>query len=381
MQKILIFSSAYFPRVGGAEVALKEITNRLADQCDFSLITYRFSKQDPEFELMDQVRVYRLGYGTKLDRLFLFPFLAFYKALKLHKKDKFELLWGMMVSYASIGGYLFKILKPNLPFLLTLQEGDSEKHLRSGKLGLLGFWWKRMVKKADYIQTISSYLADYAIKQGAKSKIAIVPNGVALAHFDRRANKKDIERTRKFLNLMENDKVIITISRLVEKNAVDVLIKSLKTLGPSYVLLVAGVGPQEKFLKILTEDLDLDEQVIFLGYVPHSELFEYLEISLVFARPSRSEGLGNAFLEAMASGVPIIGSNRGGIPDFLKNNETGLFCKVDDPQDLAEKIKMLAENVEAREKIIKQGKKLIRERYSWGLIALQMKNIFNEILG
>ncbi|PIR97608.1 MAG: hypothetical protein COT91_00450 [Candidatus Doudnabacteria bacterium CG10_big_fil_rev_8_21_14_0_10_41_10] len=380
MKNILIFSSAYLPFVGGAEVALTEITKRLSADFNFTLITYRFNKEHPETEMIDGVKVHRLGYGTKLDRFFLFPFLAYLKGREIFKHEKVDLLWGMMVSYASIGAYLLKILKPNLPFLLTLQEGDSERHLKRGKLGLLGFWWRRMLKKANYIQAISAYLADYAVKQGARQKIAIIPNGVALANFDKISNERDREKTRKFLNLLDSDKVIMTSSRLVTKNAVDILIRSLKFLGPSYVLLVAGTGVQEEQLKNLAEELDIEEQVLFLGQVPQSELFEYLAISSVFSRPSRSEGLGNSFLEAMAVGVPVVGTKQGGIPDFLKDGETGLFCKVDDPEDLASKIRKLSENDELRNKIIFQSRKLVRERYSWGLIALHMKGVFTELI-
>ena len=181
--------------------------------------------------------------------------------------------------------------------------------------------------------------------------------------------------------MKDDEKIIITTSRLVQKNAVDILIKAaaeLKNINSElkFKLLILGDGKLKKVLEKLTADLGLKENVLFLGFIPQEEIYVYLGIADIFVRPSRSEGLGNSFLEAMAVRVPIIGTNVGGIPDFLKDKETGLFCKVDDPRDLAEKIEMLLSNNVLREKIIKNAEKLVREKYDWNNISQEMKKIF-----
>jgi len=96
-------------------------------------------------------------------------------------------------------------------------------------------------------------------------------------------------------------------------------------------------------------------------------------------RPSRSEGLGVSFLEAMAAGLPIIGTPVGGIPDFLKDGETGLFTKVDDPEDLAKKIELLFSDEALRQKLVRNGRKLVEEKYQWSKIARDMGKIFKEL--
>ena len=99
----------------------------------------------------------------------------------------------------------------------------------------------------------------------------------------------------------------------------------------------------------------------------------------VFVRPSLSEGLGNVFLEAMAAGLPIIGTPVGGILDFLKDGETGLFCRIKNPKSIAEKIKEILSDDRLREKLIQNGQKLAEEKYSWDIIARQMEKIFKKI--
>ena len=113
-----------------------------------------------------------------------------------------------------------------------------------------------------------------------------------------------------------------------------------------------------------------------MGEKNYSEIPRYLKTADLFVRSSRSEGLGNAFIEAMAAGLPIIGTPVGGIPDFLKDGETGLFCEVDNPKNLAEKIMLLLNNGELREKLIKNGLELVREKYDWNNIIKKFREIY-----
>ena len=156
----------------------------------------------------------------------------------------------------------------------------------------------------------------------------MIPNGVDLNLFKSRDGHID-------------SKKIITVSRLVKKNGVGDLIEAMSGIRselPDYRLQIIGSGPLEKKLKLQVKNLNLENNVEFLGEIPNELLPKYLSTADIFVRPSLSEGLGISFLEAMAVGLPVIGTLVGGIPDFLKDGETGLFCKVGDPEDIAEKI-------------------------------------------
>lgn len=82
----------------------------------------------------------------------------------------------------------------------------------------------------------------------------------------------------------------------------------------------------------------------------------------------------------MAAGVPVIATPVGGIPDFLKDRETGLFCKVDDPADQADKIRELLTNHSLREHIIVHAKKLMHDHYDWDVLAGEMKEMFEAVI-
>ncbi len=370
--KVLIISLAYLPFVGGAELAVKEITNWIGD-IEFDLVTVNLDGKQPREEKIGNVKIYRVGKG-KLSK-YLFPFLGFKKAKELQQQNNYDAIWAIMANQAGLVALKFKKCFPEVKYLLTLQEGDSLKSIWL-RTWFIRPWYKAIYTQADYVQTISNFLKNRAAKYGYQGKIEVVPNGVNFNHFNS-VSSGETEGLREKIGLRPEDKVLVTSSRLVKKNALDILIKSIKDL--EVKLLILGSGKQESKLKALTQELGLKDKVLFLGYITHQDLPRYLKLADIFVRPSRSEGLGTAFLEAMAAGLPIIATKVGGIPDFLQDGQTGLFCAVNNPRDLRDKIQLLLTDNQSREKLINQGQNLVAEKYSWQSAAERIKGIFNQL--
>ncbi len=402
--RILIFSTAYLPLVGGAELAVKEITDRIHD-ASFVLITARFRPTLPRRERMGNVEVHRVGLGFWFDK-WLVPFWGLRLAISLHKKEPFGAVWGIMASYGGLAASWFKRLFKEAPFILTLQEGDSLSHIYKRARFFLPLF-RRIFTRADRVTAISRFLAEWAQHMKVRAPIYIVPNGVNAEAFSvKRVAFSEGGEIRKKLGFSADDKIIITTSRLVEKNGVGDLIESLAHFPPSVKLLICGSGPLERSLKFKVESLKLGKRVLFAGYIPHEELPDYLHASDIFCRPSHSEGLGNSFLEAMAAGLPVVATPVGGIPDFLtpppphfsaakkvfSNSATfgqnldawharvtGLFCEVGNPKSIAEQIQLLLSDETLREMIIHNASTMVREKYEWGGIAKRMDEVFQKI--
>src|SRR3990167_8700422 len=179
-KRVLIFSLAYIPFVSGAELAVKEITDRIND-LDFDLITLRFDRKWAKKEKIGNVNIYRIG-GGKL----FFPFFAFWKARNLHKKNGYDSFWSIMANRAGFATLFFKLWHPKVKYLLALQEGDTldypEKRMGLAKI-FIGGLFRKIFTKADHIQAISNYLADWARNMDAKASIEIVPNGISVEKF------------------------------------------------------------------------------------------------------------------------------------------------------------------------------------------------------
>ncbi len=372
-RRILIFSLVYVPRrVGGAEVAVKEITDRIpATDIEFDMITLAAGPDEARTERVGNVRVHRIFRRIGIVQKLLYPFAAYRLARTLHADRSYDAVWSIMASYAGYAAYLFKKRHPNHPLILTIQEGDHFG-LREGMLGPL---FKKIFRAADRIQCISNYLAVWSQHMGATCPIQVVPNGVDFEHFASTLSPEKRQALRAENGFGPNDTVLVTASRLVFKNAVDDIIFSLTDLDASFKLLILGTGPDEAKLRAQAERQGLTGRVVFKGYQPHPAMADYLKASDIFVRPSRTEGLGNSFLEAMAAGIPVIATPVGGIPDFLTDGETGLFCEAGNPRSIALRAEKLVKDRESRDYIVRKAREMIRDKYTWDQIAVRMKTI------
>lgn len=400
--EIAVFSFAFTPFEGGAEIAAREIMRRLK-VFNFTVFTNKFDRQWLSREQEGNLETIRVGRGIRSSRAsqladtgqksstrqyygrfwdkILYIFQAWREAEKLHARKRFRVIWAVMASYGGIAALFFKLNHPTIPLLLTVQEGDSERHLAFGKLGLVGILSQQIIKKADYIQVISNYLKKFVEKRGAGAAIEVIPNGVDLDLFSVRYANAELKAIRENLGISD-EYVVITTSRLAHKNGLDFLIQAIAECQKflDVKCLIIGDGPERRVLRDLAAKLKIESGILFLGQIPQKDLPLYFRISDVFVRASRSEGLGSSFLEAMAVGVPVIGTPVGGIVDFLKDGQTGFLVKPEDPADLAAKIKYVLISPEIRKKTVENAFELVNRNYSWDTIAKSFLNIFDKLI-
>lgn len=374
-QGVLIFSTTYFPLVGGAEVAMKEITSRMPD-VRFELVCAKLKGSLPSTETMGNVTVHRVGMGTAFDK-WLLPIVGPWKACRIGSAEDLSTVWALMASYGGIAALIYTWFRPKARFLLTLQEGDPlERYTR--RAGAFHLVHRDVFRRANAVQAISRFLGDWAVRMGFKGTPEIIPNGVDVDGFVGHLDEDRREELRHRHGFGEEDVVLVTVSRLTFKNAIDDIIRAVAKLPPHVKLLIIGEGEERSVLEILTRELKLEQRVVFHGIANHADLPDLLKASDIFVRPSRSEGLGNSFLEAMAAGVPIIGTNVGGIPDFLTDGETGVFCKPDEADSIVAAVMRIADDVDLRTRLVANGEKLVRDRYSWDDITKKMRNLLTR---
>jgi glycosyltransferase involved in cell wall biosynthesis len=377
-QKILIFSTAYYPFVGGAEVAIKEITDRISD-IQFDLIAAKLRSDLPDFEKISNVNVYRLGVGIPvLDKLLL-PFWGAIKAIQLNNKNNYRSFWCMMVTFASGAAYIANIFSAKkVPIVLTLQEGDSENYLKTKWFGLIDLSWRLALKRSSSVTVISNYLGDRAKRLGYEGEPVLIPNGVDTGHYSEIFSSEELqELSEKLGRKDENIIMLISTSRLTTKNGLDLVIRALPMLPENIHFFNFGIGKDKKYLTDLATSVGVGSRMHLEDYVDHDMLPKYLKVADIFIRPSRSEGQGISFLEAMAAKIPVIATPVGGIVDFLKDGETGYFCKPENSESIAETVKKVVVNLDDN-KITENAYKMVKEKYSWNLVANEMKEVFNR---
>lgn len=401
MKRVLIFSLTYHPYVGGAEIAIKEITDRLRpDEYEFDMVTLRFNKNLPAVERIGNVTVHRIGMTTdsptisdrrmppqaKIAKLF-FPLTSFLKARELHKKHAYDMTWAMMANQAGFGALFFKYAYPQVPYFLELQDGNSLQQVKARQpfLSLLWPFYRRIYLKANIIKAISHFIADVAREAGFRGRVEVIPNAVDVAKFSAPVPKEtEVELKSKFGKKI-GDVFLFTASRLVLSRGVEDSIRALTFLPPNVKLLVAGSGEEQGKLEHIAKDADVAQRVIFAGHVAHDSLPAYYKISDIFVRASIIEGFGSSFVEAFAAGIPVVATPVGGIPDFLYDPErnldhpaTGLFCEVRNPESIARAVTRYMQEPTLVAEVVQNARALAEKKYDWDIIASDMKTrIFN----
>jgi len=391
-KKILIFSLAYFPKhIGGAEVAIKEITDRLSpDQYEFHLLCNRYDSSLTKIEQIGNIMVHRIGFATKeptmsdlkkfplhLNKI-LFQFQAFFIAAKLQRKYKFDAIWAMMAHSTGVPAGKFKQAFPKVKYLLTLQEGDPPEYIEK-KMKVFGKSFDRACNLADQVQVISNFLGNWAKAKGFTGEPVLVPNAVDIAHFSQNYSSEELSQVRQELGVSKDDVLLVTTSRLVTKNAVDDVIKAVALLPAKVKFVVFGWGPDEAKLKSLAKELNLEDRILFRDHINHDIMPKYLKACHIFIRPSRSEGMGNSFVEAMTAELPVIATQEGGIVDFLfdaKRNPdketTGWAVDKDNPAQIKQAVEDILNHPEKTAQVVKEAKSMAMEKYDWNQIANQM---------
>lgn len=394
MKKILIFSLAYYPNnVSGAEAAIKEITDRISPQdIEFHMVTLRYNSKLPTEEQFANVYVHRIGL-VKPDPKFedlgkipldfnkpIYQFLSPIKGLMLNRKHKFDAIWSMMAHSAGVPAVIFKKFSPKTKYILTLQEGDPTDYIEKKMKPVRGLFQKAF-SQADYVQAISKHLADWARSQGVKEeKIKIIHNGANPRDLNPISNETELIELKKKYNKQPDDIFLVNTARLVHQKGTENTLRAMIDLPDNIKFLLVGDGPEEKMLKNLAKELKIEDRVIFVGRVDRNEVSKYRQISDIFVCPSRSEGLGNAFLSAMASRLPIIATQEGGLIEFISDQTAWVVAK-DKPEQISLAVKDILANPEKVKTITTNAYNMVSKEYNWDLVTKNMKQqIFDKLI-
>ncbi len=218
-----------------------------------------------------------------------------------------------------------------------------------------------------------------------RCNIAIVPMGVSPCFF-REVRRHDAEG----IGSASSQKRIVYAGRLIELKGVNYLVQALPGVlnnFPEAELIIVGSGPMKDDLVELSNRLNLGNKVVCIDKVPQEKLLEIYSSASLFVLPSivnkkgETEGLGMVLLEAMACGLPVIGSNVGGIPDVIKDGETGLLARQKAPESLTEKITLVFSDTYLRQRLVENGYRFVKENFSWDVIAEKFIGIYRETLG
>ncbi|MDT8388784.1 MAG: glycosyltransferase family 4 protein [Thiogranum sp.] len=224
---------------------------------------------------------------------------------------------------------------------------------------------------SDRIVTVSRAMADELAQRypAHRHKLVTIHNGVDDSLFQCRRPAFDSARCR-----------VLFVGSLIPRKGAEVLIEAMNLIGQAHELQLAGAGAERLRLETTVGDLGLSGRVNFLGAIPPAEVAGLFEQADVLVLPSYSEGRPNILMEAMAAGVPVIGSDIEGISEVISEGENGLLFAAGDAEALAGRLQELISSAELQARLTAGGRACIRDNgLSWTSAAQQYHALFAEL--
>ncbi|MCR4344578.1 MAG: glycosyltransferase family 4 protein [Candidatus Scalindua sp.] len=224
------------------------------------------------------------------------------------------------------------------------------------------------LKKYDAIIAVSDEVAKSTLKWYfvERRKVYTVHNGVETNLF--RPDQEQREHTRKALAILNKEKVLLFFSVVTKQKGLHLLIKALPTIlknNKCVKLMIIGEGEYLDEARLMVEQSGLEDHAFFTGHIPREMASHYINASDIFIMPTlRQEGLPFSLIEAMACQKPVIVSRIGGISSVIDDGINGLLIQPGDVSKLAEKVIFLLDNKDFSDKLAKNGRDKVVQKFS-----------------
>jgi glycosyltransferase involved in cell wall biosynthesis len=373
--RILILNSEYPPIGGGAGNASAHIAAQLEKMGHrVTVVTARFDTL-PVREQHGGVTVYRVpALRRRQDRSNPLEQLAFilsssFRTINLMSSFKPDVTLAFFGIPSGAVAWLLKAFY-RIPYIVSLRGGDVpgfrpyDFHIYHR---LMAPFLRMIWKNAVTIVANSNGLRQLASVFDARFEIPIIPNGVDLESY--RLAERDWSFPR-----------LLSAGRIVHQKGLDLAMRALGELKDfQWEWRIVGDGPHLHVLQSLAKELGIENRVYFLGWQSREQLIESYKQANVFLFPSRHEGMPNAMLEAMASGLPVIASCIAGSEELVLDGKTGYLFPSEDITSLQAALKKILGDPALREQMGRAARLHTETNYSWESTAQQYALLLEKV--
>jgi glycosyltransferase involved in cell wall biosynthesis len=276
------------------------------------------------------------------------------------------------VHFPSFPSAYFFLLKPLHSYRIVVSTHGSDVLQRSAHLGSRVMPY--LLRNADWITSVSQTL-DAEVNALTRGSVpsSVIGNGIDLDYW-----MIDTEE----VDPLPDPPIITSVGTLRPLKGYDVLLRAFAQLSrtvPQARLWLLGDGPQREELEGVAVRLEIHDRVEFHGWCPSEEVRRRLRQSTVFAFPSRSEGFGLALLEAMATGLPVVASRVGGIPEIVTTPDHGLLVDPEAPTELAAALRQVLCSPDLRRRL-SSGARNRAQDFGWETVVDAYERVFLSLV-
>jgi 1,4-alpha-glucan branching enzyme len=243
---------------------------------------------------------------------------------------------------------------------------------------------KKLMTRSDALVAVSMYtkkelIEFYGIEE---DKIQVIYNGVDMQKFNPNKNKASLRRE---IGLEEKQKIVLFVGRFYRRKGLTTLLQSIPKVVQKFrdvKFVISGEGSKQNKTKLIrmARKLRIQNSILFLGYFPDEKLPDLYAASDIFVLPALYENFPFAILEAQSTGLPVISTKVGGIPELIIDKKTGLLFDPENSEQLVEEITALLQNPQFAEEIGTRGRRRIKEKFNWSLITKEVVDLYSKSL-
>jgi len=388
--RVAFVTFEYPPRIeGGAGIYAANLAKELANiGHEVHVLTPCLTGSIRE-EIIDGVYIHRVNVINKPYLLALSFWISLRKALDNFNRQLggFDIIHGnnltnllifqrtipQIVTVHSLSSLSINAEKPNV-FKRLFDKGENNCFFKYLECSILN---RSDIIIANSLYTKKAICTDdeFSVKE---SKIFVIPNGASIKIADPLQRDEEFAMRNKLG--LGNYPVILFVGRLVPRKGLHYLIQAMKNLNRDGIrakLIVVGDG-SDRFTYIdLVNELDLNDQVMFTGYIDSNFLEKIYSLSNVVAIPSINEPFGIVVLDAMMAGKPIVAFDSGALPEILEDNVNGILVKSEDPIAFSEALSKYLSDLDLAQKVGRRNLEEVLSKYSWGKYAEELDRVYN----
>jgi glycosyltransferase involved in cell wall biosynthesis len=375
--RLLMLNFEFPPIGGGAANAHYYLLKKFTGNEDLTIDVLTSAPEPGFYEevFSENINIYKVGlhkknlhYWRKIE-VIEWLFKAGFHYRKMLRRNNYDLVHAF---FGFPTGRLCYKTADKLPYIISLRGSDVPGYnIRLGlDYKLTAGLFRRIWSSAAAVVANSSGLRNLALEFMPSLDIEIIPNGIDTENF----YPAQTQHHRKPMKLL-------TVSRLIERKRIDLLIEAVslaKDAGLDVCLNIAGEGNLGGELRKLSQELNVSESIFFLGRIPSEKMPQIYREHDVFVMSSAHEGMSNAMLEAMASGLPIITTECEGVEELITDN--GIVTERADAESLAAALKKLIQSVKSFKRM-STASRVKAETLSWNIVAQQYIDCYNRVLG
>jgi phosphatidylinositol alpha-1,6-mannosyltransferase len=385
--KILLMTDSFLPHAGGSRVYYHNLYKRMTQRF-FDRVTI-LTKKVPGWQEFDReessgaLQIVRKYLPLPNHRLRQIPkgLLSFLEALRLLFQERPDAIHCGDLFPPALAGLLLKRLF-GVPYLVYCHGEEITQIDRRHYQPLVR---DHIYRNADGVVAASSFAQQNLIRIGVSpDRIRQITPGVECDRFQPRPRNADLVRRYG----LEGKRVLLTVGRLVRRKGHDVVLQALSALAPEFPDLryvIVGEGPEREGLERQCKDLGIPDKVLFVGGISNEELPDFYNLGDIFVMTNREsrgdiEGFGMVFLEASASGKPVIGGLSGGAGQAIQHGVTGLLVDPENPVEVASNLKRLLLDPSLMQRMGDAGLRRVREEFDWESRCQALRDFSLEIL-